>query len=629
MSQSTGTFDASVVGFFRNSEFSTPLFEASFRNPWRIPFFVEINQRAIEEAADQPAESVSHLASMLGSGNRRSLLGNPIKASQDFAVKPGSLRAILQRLENEKLITSPPVGVEKLPIVVQQAAALTLHSIYSSRNARRAAFANAGDIDRIIQRVGINLFDSDDPLDTLDNLKIIRSVDHKYLYAGGHDVVAASVEASGMLSAVPENSKYRFEVRSAWGRIIFSGGTDDVYDGQNTLLIIDTGGSDTYVNVPATKTAANWCSVVLDSAGSDRYISDPALATQELISWSGRKKRVGMGPGSAICGYSVIADTAGNDRYSSHLDGLGYSAFGVSVVFDRAGDDRYQGYRNALGAGFHGIGIVEDSSGDDKYWVLTQGQGFGGVQGAGLLFDHTGKDEYIAEDKVLDNPSDQSPEHNTSMAQGAGFGRRADYIDGHSLSGGIGILLDGSGDDSYSCGVFGQGVGYWEGFGALLDNSGNDKYLGQWYAQGASAHFAIGYLNDRLGNDVYRAPMNMAMGAGHDFSVGMLLDEFGDDNYAAPNLSLGAGNANGIGAFMDLAGNDFYASTGISLGMSSEAPKGTLRERALSFGLFVDLQGQDSYPVTATWAKNAERTTQWVDRRLNPQESQMGVFLDR
>jgi hypothetical protein len=109
----------------------------------------------------------------------------------------------------------------------------------------------------------------------------------------------------------------------------------------------------------------------------------------------------------------------------------------------------------------------------------------------------------------------------------------------------------------------------------------------------------------------------------------MLIDRAGGDEYKAPNLSLGAGNANGIGFFLDLAGTDRYESSGITLGKAAEAPKGTLRERALCLGVFMDLGGVDIYPQSTPWAKNQSRVANWTDRGPSSAESQLGIFWDR
>jgi hypothetical protein len=370
-------------------------------------------------------------------------------------------------------------------------------------------------------------------------------------------------------------------------------------------------------------------SVLVDTNGDDKYLSSMDLQNTEVAKYADRKKNGSFGPASAAFGVSVLLDSGGSDLYRTTRPGLGSAFMGVSVLEDSSGDDIYDAYTNSEGFGWFGIGILDDWKGSDKYTVFNQGQGFGGVSGFGAILDRLGDDTYTANDTVIDFPSPQTDKHNVSMAQGAASGRRADYIDGHSLSGGIGLLMDEAGKDKYSCGVFGQGCGYWEGTGLLLDEAGDDEYLGQWYVQGAAAHFAIGFLHDSGGSDVFTGVLNMAQGAGHDFSVGMLIKNGGADTYHAPNLSLGASNANGIGIFVDTMGDDTYDSSGISLGRSAEATKGSLRERALGLGVFMDTGGSDKYPAGASWATNGNRQVNWMDKRPSPDESQCGIFWDR
>jgi hypothetical protein len=176
------------------------------------------------------------------------------------------------------------------------------------------------------------------------------------------------------------------------------------------------------------------------------------------------------------------------------------------------------------GAGLAGIGALIDREGRDQYACFYEGQGFGAVKGFGLLLDALGDDTYTAHPMPIEFPSPQTAERNVSMAQGAGYGRRADYSDGRSWAGGIGVLIDVQGNDRYLCGVFGQGVGYWGGVGMLIDPARRRRARGHLVCAGAAAHFAIGYLEDRLGNDRTLAAMNMAIGAGHDFSIGYYID---------------------------------------------------------------------------------------------------------
>ena len=59
-------------------------------------------------------------------------------------------------------------------------------------------------------------------------------------------------------------------------------------------------------------------------------------------------------------------------------------------------------------------------------------QALGGMRGCGLLVDGAGDDRCEANDSDTRYPSLQTAEHNVSLAQGAGFGRRAHPGDGGS-----------------------------------------------------------------------------------------------------------------------------------------------------------------------------------------------------
>jgi hypothetical protein len=302
---------------------------------------------------------------------------------------------------------------------------------------------------------------------------------------------------------------------------------------------------------------------------------------------------------AGVFGYAIYADLAGNDNYGSTAGDesgkQGFGLFGTGILYDAAGDDTYSAVGECQGCGIYGTGLLIDGGGNDRYECYQQGQGFGFTKGVGLLLDVSGDDKYVANDTDIKFPSAQSKEHNGSLSQGFGFGRRGDFLDGHSWAGGVGMLVDGTGNDSYSCGIFGQGGAYWYGVGILADKGGDDAYFGQWYCQGSAAHFALGVLQDSAGNDHYAGKMNMCGGAGHDFSLGWLEDRAGNDAYDMPNLSLGAGNANGVGVLWDCAGDDSYLASGITLGQSTTAGSGSLRDFIMSLGVFVDGGGADKY----------------------------------
>lgn len=416
----------------------------------------------------------------------------------------------------------------------------------------------------------------------------VEAIDLPLLHAGAMDLAIAIDEARSRLDSLNMVGTYHFEAETPLGTVVIDGSGSTIYDAPGPyLLIVDAGGHDTYGGGAATLGDASPVSVLFEMAGDDRY----AAVDTTRPSWGG-----------ACLGYAALVDLAGNDTYGGGVVSCGAAVAGCGMLLDLAGDDRYGAVTLGEGAAAFGVGVLGDRSGRDRYEAFQAAQGYGGPRGAGVLADSAGNDLYVAIDDVVRFPSAQDPAHNTSLAQGAASGRRADISDGHSRAGGFGLLADGGGDDTYRCGVFGQGVGYWFGVGLLVDAAGADSMSGVWYTQGAAAHFAVGALLDLEGDDVFRATRNMAQGAGHDFSLGMFLDYGGDDEHLAPNLSLGGGNANGLGIFFDAAGRDRYAlaspDASIVFGRgTSVTPRGGVRDLFPTTGIFLDAAGKDAYPL--------------------------------
>lgn len=630
MTTRTARFDSNILAFFGPTQFSTPFFRASHDNPWRLPYFAETFRREMGAAAGKPSDSLDVGLRLAGYGTRRNLIGSPIAYAEEIAKNPEGLTKVLNDLKSAGVIKTDIPSLANVPSEVQRAAALVLSVVSRSVAYRRMALKDLGSVEEAYLFLVANGRDDleGENFDRLERMG--KSVDLAYLGIAAHDIAQAATIARDSLAGIPAAVKYSFEVESIWGTIRLTGATDSAHPDKPMLLCIDTGGNDTYLNAPSTSSASNWASVVIDTAGNDKYLGDAVLATTEVATFAGRKLAGARpGPGGALLGVSVLLDGAGDDLYRSHRPSIGSGRFGFGIVVDKEGTDKFDSFADSQGFGFFGAGLLQDLDGDDTYLCFTQSQGVGLTRGFGQLLDVKGNDVYTANDTVIDVPSAQSDKHNNSMSQGAGYGRRGDYLDGHSWAGGVGILHDQSGDDTYSCAVFGQGVGYWEGVGCLWDELGKDSYTGQWYVQGASAHFAIGYCEDLAGDDTYSAGMNMAQGAGHDFSIGMLIDRSGADQYTAPNLSLGAGNANGIGLFVDVLGNDSYASSGVTLGKAAEATKLTIRGRGLCLGVFMDLAGDDRYPAAIEFAGDARKSANWTSKEPIANESQVGVFYDR
>ncbi|MEI8256345.1 MAG: hypothetical protein WCJ30_11795, partial [Deltaproteobacteria bacterium] len=422
-----------------------------------------------------------------------------------------------------------------------------------------------------------------------------------------------------------------FQAQTSVGLVVVGDGAANTWDAAHLrgdiALIVDLGGDDRYtVPVAANGSPENWVSVSIDIAGTDDYgyaprvPADPRDVAPFLPSdaagryhprtgeMAGPMSRSDVGrQGSGRLGVALLFDLgAGNDHYRSLRMSQGFGALGVGALYDDGGDDVYEVEAGGQGAGIHGVGVLLDRAGNDRYSNWAFSDGFAYVRGVGIAYDAAGTDQHLSNQHDVLYWSPQDPGHsNSSFTQGAGFGRRSDpspTTDGVSMSGGLGILRDRAGNDSYTAAIFAQGTGYWGGMGLLLDGGGDDTYDAQWYVQGADAHFAYAALLDAGGRDVHTnaGRQNMTLGAGHDFSLGIFIARGSEhDEYHAPNLALGAGNANGVGFFIEAGGDDTYDSTSdLSLGNAAlETVPDMYRDdpHRPTVGIFLDANGTDTY----------------------------------
>jgi len=434
---------------------------------------------------------------------------------------------------------------------------------------------------------------------TRESFKIIDAIDINYLAYGSiiylSHVQAALIELQEWLktSDLANLDFDRMEFDTAIGKVMIDGKGDSEING-SFALVVDLGGNDHYTGITAVPSSLdNPISTVVDLGGSDRY------ETSE--------------PGGLACGLfglGMIFDLAGDDSYSCESSGIGCAWGGTGFVMDYTGNDKYYTKdRWGEGAAHSGIGALIDLGGDDHYFYGSESQGLGATLGVGLLLDSSGNDKYLLSEEIKAVKTEDG-EPPASLAQGCGFGRRADFSDGHSLAGGIGIMIEGGGNDYYEgLGRFVQGTGYWWGIGILEDYSGNDTYKGYWYAQGASAHFAIGCMVDIEGDDIYNDDyaVSQVLGNGRDGSIAWFIDGDGDDTYRIPNRSAGEGDLNGIGIFWDRRGDDVYktqfkerfGTTPILGAATTEGmPYKTFRDTMMSVGVFLDTGGADTYDAT-------------------------------
>jgi hypothetical protein len=326
-----------------------------------------------------------------------------------------------------------------------------------------------------------------------------------------------------------------YESMTAMGKIIVAGSGPNVFN-EDAALILDLGGDDLYLNNAGGTRPGIPLALVIDWEGNDRYLS-----------------RENFSQGTGLLGGGFLIDMGGDDTFVSMEGSQGGGFWGMGVLYHGVGRSTYTARSYCQGVGQMGVGLLIDRKGDDLYHCSFSGQGLGLFGGAGILIDEGGNDFYQLGGL---KPDFRDPLKATvSKGQGFGYGIRAEKgIQG--VPGGMGILMDGEGNDTYVADYFAQGASYYYGLGILDDRDGNDRYVSGRYAQGAGIHSSVGVLMDRRGSDFYYASFGVAQGMGHDFGVGYLEDERGMDQYWGGMLVQGAATNGSLGIFIDLEGND-------------------------------------------------------------------------
>jgi hypothetical protein len=608
----------------RNRDFGRlklPIFEQWFDQPLRIPTYERYLRNALLESEGRLHAVWLGSASAISMVTRRDLIPpSPLQRYSEKAALDGSLRTAMLSLDSNAVVPD----LSPVPKTVQTAAAMIIYSLIDAVQWREMALREIPPEKRavlyqsLIQPIEWPARDSllvpkvefpEEYRKFYDQIDLLEKLDFPLLSASCDDITAVLDSVRGLLDTIPPSESFSVRIPTRLGEVILSGGQDNHYSkGPHPLLIVDLSGDDVYETGGASGGAELPFGIIVDIAGNDHYESDSRVPSF----------------GTGVLGVGAVIDAAGNDTYhSAHFYAQGCGLAGCGLLLDGAGNDSYEAFGGSQGLGYFGIGILTDLSGDDRYLCYNISQGCGMTRGMGLLLDLAGGDRYEANDTDLQFVSAQSKDHNSSMSQGVGFGLRRDYLDGHSLAGGVGMLLDAAGDDHYSGGVFSQAVGYWYAIGILDDRSGNDTYRSVWYGQSATAHFAVSYLNDGGGDDTYTSLMTMAVGAAHDFSASVFLEEGGNDSYQLKGNCLGRSLNSSVALFVDAAGNDRYQGSD-GMGLSQNSTLKGFRAEMPTLGIFLDLGGSDIYPDSTRHDNSV-----WIQPPTSPLPILKGIGMDR
>lgn len=375
------------------------------------------------------------------------------------------------------------------------------------------------------------------------------------------------------------------KIETPAGTILIGGNDQNIYSLDkmtDVCAIVDLGGNDDYLDGTVGRNRP--VLIILDLEGNDVYKSNqPGVQ------------------GGAILGISMLVDLAGDDLYQAIDVAQGSSLAGVGILVDMAGNDRYVAQRRVQGQTLGGIGLLVDRTGNDVYRATMWGQGFAGPLGFALLDDLQGNDHYYCGGEYPDSyPETPGLE---GWGQGVGAGLR------QVANGGIGVILDGGGDDVYEFDYLSHGGGYWCGLGFARDFGGNDQrlitrkaYNGgnrmelnfQRFACGWGCHYSLGFCFDDYGNDVYEGTI-MGTGMAWDCSVGVLCDFGGNDEYKATGgITHGTGAQMGLGILFDYDGKDVYQGYGQGYAAPSMSYH-PLPDCGGNFAFCIDYGGEDQY----------------------------------
>ncbi len=445
---------------------------------------------------------------------------------------------------------------------------------------------------------------------------IPANFDYADLFQGASVLTAAIDEFHAFLDGWTPGASFDFEVRTSLGNISVTGDGDDVIslpdwdagtDNGFYMLQVDIGGNDDYFcHAGGNAALDNPIAICIDYSGDDEYfaLDDPDDVDRTFLPSNDNTHQQGSGR----MGYGILLDLSGNDDYGSVRLSQGCSDFGVGILQDVGGNDNYGGEAMCQGASLVGIGVLLDGAGIDNYTSTAYSQGFGSFRGIGILSDRGIEDDtYYAE--PLFNMA--RPEYdfgdginNLNFCQGAALGKQpsGDALgpDPFIGSGGLGLLNEEGGSETYTSGTFSQACAFMEGTGLLLEHAGADTYNGLTSCGSFSARRAVSMLWDYNGADQYLYTGERNLAAATIYSVAWLFDAVGADTYESDNTALGSAQVNSFCYFVDFEGADGYELFSVpmrpSLGSAyiGEFDPGGF-DITPTLGLFLDIIGGDTY----------------------------------
>ncbi len=394
-----------------------------------------------------------------------------------------------------------------------------------------------------------------------DLLILLARIDEQAMRVAAERLTESIEGALGDLRRVAALSSFRGKLAfvASGVPVVLCGKGDDVHTERGAMLTIDLGGEDRYEGRHGA--GAGYASLLLDLGGDDEY-RVPDLSV-----------------GSGLVGIGIAFDLGGSDRFLGASLCFGAGLAGVGIFVKEGGDDEYRAASLSLGFAQFGVGIHRDSGGDDRYRSEAFSLGSARTRGVGWMIDLAGDDDYRSNGAAL--PTGGGSTGSFSQGFGGGFGEEAG-----TLPGGLGLLTEWSGNDSFVAGAHAQAASARMGVGSLLNAAGEDAYIARQNAQSSAMHGGASFLFELSGDDSYIVSFGGSHGQGHDGGIAFLLERLGNDVFAGRDSRPGSGSANGIGLFLDAQGEDrYFGPPGVGIPARGSG----------SLGVFADLNGSDVY----------------------------------
>ncbi len=329
-------------------------------------------------------------------------------------------------------------------------------------------------------------YNSDNIYEYSDNLKKIKdnsaNVISQSYYLDSLRILSAGFSFLIEIIKLNDNFKINFKdakkhikttiIETKYGKIALGGTGNDHYKG-DFALIVDLGGDDVYdIEINSKNDAIRYpLRLIVDFMGNDKYRSGS------------------YGLASGYFGVGLILDLAGNDSYEGGDFSLGCGIFGLGGIIDYSGNDTYKSHSFSQASSVIGMGFLIDYSGNDSYTASHFSQSFAGPKSFSFLHDKAGNDRYIIKTKRTQ----------MSFSQAVSVG--LDDLWG----GGIAVLIDEAGIDTFSSTNVTQSFAIGHGFTALINYGSNATYTADNYAQSVSIGNSHSILADFSTESIFRA----------------------------------------------------------------------------------------------------------------------------